>query len=168
MVTYDALEDEIVARLSTLTPAVEVEALPDTPAKFNKAFSKPRVTVAYRSSEFSKEVVRGFPEQFSTGAAVQDEYASVEVVIQSRTLRGAGGVHAIKASVVQRLFSFKPTHWSFLTLESYKFVDQDKEAGLFTYAATFITKTTVVPYSDPTTEVNLNEVTLNVDSNGNT
>lgn len=168
MVTYDALEDEIVARLSTLTPAVEVEALPDTPAKFNKAFSKPRVTVAYRSSEFSKEVVRGFPEQFSTGPAVQDEFASVEVVIQGRTLRGAGGVHAIKAAVVQRLFSFRPSHWSFLTLESYKFVDQDTAAGLFTYAATFVTRTTVVPNIDQAAEVNLNQVTLNVDTNGNT
>lgn len=168
MVTYESLEDDIVARLSTLGPAIEVEALPDTPAKFSKPFSKPRVTVAYRSSEFSKEVVRGFPEQFSIGPAIQDEFASVEIVIQARVLRGVGGCHSIKSAIVQRLYSFKPTNWSFLTIESYKFIDHDKEAGLFSYAATFITKTTVVPLLDSDDLVNLNQVTTNVDVNGNT
>jgi hypothetical protein len=167
MIDYAALEDSIVGRLAAITPAVEVEALPDTPAKFQKAFSKPRVTVAYRSSEFAKDIVRGIPEQFSTGPAIQDEFASIEVVIQSRTVRGNGGCHAVKSAVVGLLFNFTPANWSRLTLESYKFVDHDKEAGLFSYAATFITQTRVVPDMDVEDLVNLELVTFNVDGNGN-
>ena len=166
MVTYDALEDEIVGRLSGLGSAVEVEALPDTPAKFQRPYIKPRITVAYRSSEFSREVVRGTPQQLSTGPSVQNEFASVEVVIQARILRGAAGVHAIKAAVVQWLFNFTPTHWSRLTLESYKFVDHDKDAGLFSYSATFITQTMVVPIDDADPLPTLNDVSFNVDGTG--
>lgn len=168
MIDYAALEDAIVARLATLGPGVEVEALPDTPAAFSKPFSKPRITVAYRSSEFAKDIVRGIPEQFSTGPAVQDEFASVEVVIQARRVRGNTGCHYIKAALVDRLLNFQPANWSRLTLESYKFVDHDKEAGLFSYAATFITQTRVVPNLDAGSLVLLEEVTFNVDGNGNT
>lgn len=168
---YDKLEDAIIERLSPLTPAVEVEALPDTAAKMSRPFTKPRVTVAYRSSEFDREVVRGLPTQFATSTAVQDEYASVEVVIQARTVRGDAGCHAIKNAVFQLLFGWEPKliadalpHWSKLTVESYRFVEQDEKAGLFTYAATFITRSMSVPFLQIPDTPLLNELTFNVDN----
>lgn len=168
MIDYAELEDAIVARLSTLTPAVEIEALPDTPAKFNKPFSKPRVTVAYRSSEYSKEVVRGLPMLLDIGQSVQQEFASVEIVIQGRTVRGTAGCHAVKTAVMERLLGFTPPNWGRITAESYKFIDQNEKDGVFSYALTILTETRSVPKADAENLPTLQELTFNVDSNGGT
>lgn len=165
MITYDALEDSIVARLAPLvTNGFEVEALPDTPKKQTEAFAKGRVTVMYRSSEFSKNIVRGIPDLFSTDIVIQEEYAMVDVVFEARTLRGPNGVHAMSADTRLLLLGFTPDNWSKMYLESNKFLSHDVVAGLFTYVCTFIVATRVVELPDDENLVLLTQVILNTEA----
>lgn len=142
MRTYDLLEDDIIAKLSTLNAeGIDVEVLPDRESKYKKP-TKPRITVAYISSEFSPEVVRGIPQTRSTNEGVLTEFATVKVFFRARVLRGAKGLHNIAIRARKLIFGFKPSNWNRLLIKSYQY--QEYEDGIWLYSLTMVCTALVV------------------------
>lgn len=110
---YTTLVDDIVARLSPLTDDdIEVQRLPETEAEFSQAFEAPRVTVAYKKSQFGEENQRALPSMVSSDVFVANEYAEVHVMYQSRLLYDeATGIYAVTLAAKKLLYGFAPSDW---------------------------------------------------------
>lgn len=160
---YADLEDAIVARLAPLlADDIEVEHIPDNEDDYSRPFENPRVTVAYKGSSFSDEVVRGVPRTLNTNETVQTEYAEIHVLVRSRLLRGETGVYAVTEEVKKLLFGFMPTDWSRLHPKQYDLVENAD--GVFLCDLTFVCSALAVQHEvDDTTEYPaLEEVTFNI------
>lgn len=110
---YTTLVDDIVARLAPLLDNdIQVERLPETEAEFTQAFEKPRITVAYKKSQFGDENVKVMPRMASVNEFVADEYAEIHVMYQSRLLYDSEtGIHAVCSQAKQLLYGYQPTDW---------------------------------------------------------
>lgn len=166
MINYEGLEDDIVARLSSFV-GVDAEHLPDTEKDVSKPFLKSRITVAYRASEYDREVVRGQAQQMTLGGiSSQEQYASVDIFIRARKLRGENGCYDLLSKIKELLFGYKPTNFGKITIESDRFVENDEKEGVFTYVLTIITRTLVVEKVNAEDLPTLTNVTFDIE-NGN-
>lgn len=171
--TYSLLEDEYLAKLQPLTAkGWDVEVMPDNLEDFKKPFERPRITIFYKSSEFNPGTVSGLPDTFSTGPAVQEEFAEIEVIVRARALRGADGVHAVGFEVRKLLYGFTPTHFERAYLKSHGFVEAISEDGLWSYSFVFVTRSLVVEdYCEEfytADGIGLNQITTNYENGGQT
>jgi hypothetical protein len=162
---YEKLEDAVVQQLQPLATAggLVVEAMPDNDADYVKATVENRLTVIYRSSEYSPEVVRGLPTMLASDVAVQHEFADIEIIIRGRLLRGEKGVHRLAKNVMAKILGFVPEHWGRCYFKNYGYVSH--EDGVWCYSLTITTKGIVVQDSDPlegTGDPVLTEVNLNI------
>lgn len=137
MMSYDLIEDAIVARL--LTPAqtvYEAKPIPEVEAEQTKTLNKPIVTVAYNSSEFApgKE----------TFAIVQEEKIHIEVIVSAMRLRGASGLHQVAADVKRRLLGFRPLDLEKMRLTKNAFTKYDQPSAVWSYSMIFVTTAVVV------------------------
>jgi Gp37 protein len=110
---YTTLVDDIVTRLAPLLDLdIEVERLPETESEYTATFEKPRITVAYKRSQFGDENVKVMPRMVSMNEFVADEYAEIHVAYRSRLLYDADtGVNAVCLEAKKLLFGFMPTDW---------------------------------------------------------
>lgn len=125
--TYDLLEDGIVALLKPLADdGVEVIRTPETDQENTKAFEKNRITIMYSASEYSDQIVKGYPPVMSTSEISMMEYAEVIIHFQSRLLRGANGLHIIKERACKLLLGARPKlekrQWGRIFFKEYKFI----------------------------------------------
>lgn len=156
---YDQLEDDIIARLSPLKfKGIEIVPLPERDADIERPFKNARVTVAYKGSVYNDEGTASRPMILSTAEILQKETADVEIIIQSRLLRGEFGVHSVKEQVTKWVTGFMPKNWGRLYSKQYQFLSNDD--GLWSYSFTMNTTYWAVQYVDPTNEVLLQKVTI--------
>lgn len=147
ILSYDLLEDAIVNRLFPLvSTGIEVEPLPESPALSSTPFEKPRITVAYKSSDYDDTVTRGLPSHLTSGQLGQNEYAEIELIIRTRLMRGPRGAHAVKKAIDFLLVGFHVPGWDKLFPKQYTIIpnQQDIEDGIWTYSYTFVTKCILV------------------------
>lgn len=159
---YDDLEDSIVTRLAPLLDDdIEVEHIPDNEEDYTRPFENPRVTVAYKASTFSDEVVRGVPRTLSINETVQMEFAEVHILVRSRRLRGDDGVYAVTEKVKQLLYGFRPDDWSRMHPKQYDLIENAD--GIFICDFSFVCSAMAVQDEpDDTTEYPaLAELTFN-------
>lgn len=151
-VFYSDIEAEIVSHLSVIENGggVDVVQLPSTQEEFARPFAIGRVTVAYKSSDF------GDPK--SPYEIAQDEAIHIEIVIQSRGLRGATGLHAITEAVKRRVLGFRPTDCSKMFLIKNGFTEHNPDTGLWAYSMVFQTKYVLVEDKEYNTEPALENV----------
>lgn len=156
---YAKLEDAIVARLEPLKAlGFEVVALPDRDGDYDRPFKFGRVTVAYKSSLFNEDGFNGKPMIFSTNEIVQRETAELEVVIQSRTLRGDKGVHWLSRAVTKQIIGWEPDSWGRLYGREYRYVEHAD--GIWTYALTLFTAGLMVQHNDAENLPLLSQITV--------
>jgi hypothetical protein len=164
VLAYDLLEDAIVGRLQPLADqGIEVIPLPESPALVNKAFERPQITVAYKSSDYDDTVTRGLPKHMTTDIIGQNEYAELELIIRTRTMRGAGGAHSLKKSIDLLLIGFRPPGWQRMIPKQYTIIPTpaDMQDGVWTYSYTFVTTCIVVEAPIDEVVVLLQSVTFN-------
>lgn len=151
-VTYSDIEAEIVSHLGVIENGggVDVVQLPSTQEEFARPFAAGRVTVAYKSSDF------GDPK--SPFEVAQEELIQIEVVIQSRNLRGNVGLHSITEKVKKRLLGFTPTDCSKMYLTKNGFSEHNPDTGLWAYSLLFQTKYILVEDKTFNTETALNQI----------
>ena len=147
--TYAQLEDDIVDRLSSLVAAgAEVMPLPDNEEDYSRAFEKPRITVAYQSSEYSPSTIVDLPVHHTSDIVAQDEFVTIVCFMECRALRGALGVHDLSLRVRRLLLGWMPTHYGRMYLKDHGFSESQKQNGVWGYTMTFLTKTMVVQEED--------------------
>ena len=151
-VVYSQIEQEVVSWLSPLTTGggVDVVQLPQLQAEFERPFLKGRITIAYKSSDFG--------DIKNSHHIVQDEKIQIEVIIQSRLLRGADGLHAMTEAVKRRLLGYSPTDCSKMYLAKNGFTDHNNESALWSYSMIFETTYRLVEDAEYNTGVTLEEV----------
>lgn len=134
MPIYEDIENSIVDQLASLVgPSIDVVPLPENEASYVKPNSKNRITVMYRESKFgdsNSPVV-------SIGKVAQDETVFVEVVIESRRLRGASGVYAIWDALKILLLGFTPNDCDRLKLVDFGLEPKDRKDQTWTYVGVF-------------------------------
>lgn len=158
-VIYSQIEAEIVNRLASVAASNAFVAvqLPQTQEEFNRPFTTTHVTVAYKSSEF------GDPR--SPFEVSQEERIQLEIVVQSRLLRGVGGVHAVIEAIKRRLVGFAPTDCSKMYISRNAFTEHNSDTGVWGYSILFETKYLVVEDKLYNMETPLETITLDVQEN---
>ena len=151
-VIYSQIEQEIVDRLAPLTAqdTLDVLALPENQADYERPFLHGRITVAYKSSDFG--AIR------STNEIVQDEKIQIEVIIQARKLKGSTGLHSITEAVKRRLLGFDPTDCSKLYLVNNTFKEFNNDSALWLYSMVFECRYTLVENAEYGTEQVLEQI----------
>lgn len=133
---YQATEDSIIQRLSSLSPAIIVEPLPDNEAGYDKPYTKPRANLMLLTEKFEASN--------SMGAITQPTTLTWLFVIESKTLRGDGGIYDVVAKLKKKLLGFQPTHGTKMYGAELVFVDRDEKTRLFTYNLTMAHKAMAV------------------------
>lgn len=157
---YEDLEAAIVARLAPLAAdfGIEVLALPENQAQYVKPFEKARVTVNWKMSQFNGGRYGSQLPTKSVDHAVQQEDLEVEVVIQSRFLRGESGTYAIMEAIRRKLIGFQP-----LSLDPMKLIEIKPDSytdNLWMHVMTFGTKALSIDELDQTNEPLLDDVSF--------
>lgn len=140
------IEKQLRAKIGT---GIDVEVMPETEAGFSRPFAKGRLSVCYKQSEFDK------PR--STAEISQDEEQTIEVIIQSRTLRKTHGIYDLAERTRKALVGFMPKHCRRIYAVSFKF--ESRETNLWVYVYTFATRSTIVEVEVPDTEPLITQVT---------
>lgn len=148
---YGTLETEIVTRLSAMAN-VDVVVLPDSESAFKlPAADKARISVAYGGSK--SDPVR------TTGSGINhSEEITIDIIIQSKSRTGSGGIYAIQEALVARLLGFKPSHCDKILLDSFSFIDHKE--NVWTYHQKFTTSTLRVELPDDESLVLASMITL--------
>lgn len=143
---YKTLIDDFVLRLAPLLDdGIEVERLPETEGEYTKPFDNARVTVAYKSSEFYRQDVKGLPGSLSTNEYVGQEFAEVHVAVRSRLLYDdSTGVFAVTAAVKKLLYGFTPTHFGRVAPKTYGI--GENENGVWMCVLVFVCESVAVQY----------------------
>ncbi|MFO0387566.1 MAG: Gp37 family protein [Flavobacteriales bacterium] len=131
---YEQIENDVVARLAPLADAGIVIKLPEFQKEFEKQIDRYKITVAYKGSKFE--------DVHTTAHVAQFEDVMIDVTIESRKLRGPGGVYPLMAAVRNLLLGFEPTDCSRMTLKESSFTDL--ETNTWSYSFTFVTRGMVV------------------------
>lgn len=122
---YSALETSIVAALQPLQSTLDVIAWPESEKEFSRPFIVSRVSVVYHSSEFKPPV--------SANESIQEESVAIQIMIESRTLRGALGIYQIKDSVLDLLQGLIIPNWTRLTAAKFEMAERDSANATFRY-----------------------------------
>lgn len=159
-VIYSQIEAEIVNQLAPVAASNGFVALqlPQTQDEYDRAFMQARVTVAYKSSEFGEP---NSPYEIS-----QEERLQIEVVVQSRTLRGVSGLHAVVESIKRRLVGFRPTDCSKLYIARNSFTEHNSDTGIWAYSIVFETRYLVVEDKVYNMEPPLQTITMDIQEMG--
>lgn len=126
---YSDLEEEVVARLSSLDTAdCKVLAQPENQDDFKRTVQKARITVAYIGSKGG--------EIKATDLVRQPEDIVVEVVVQARKLRGVGySVLKLCAAIKALLIGWKASNAERMYFHDNGITDYSE--GVFTYSMKF-------------------------------
>jgi len=163
-VNYTTLVDDIIERLQPLTTDdIEVQRLPETESEFTQAFEVPRVTVAYKRSQFGEETQKNIPIAASTDVMVCEEYAEVHIMYQSRLLYDSStGIYAVTLAAKKLLFGFMPTDWGRLFPREFEL--QQNESGIWVAVMIFVCAARAVQYlADDAAEEYTDLETINFD-----
>lgn len=157
---YEDLEIAIVARLAPVATefGIDVLPLPENQAQYVKPFEKARVTVNWKMSQFSGGRYGSQLPTKSVDHAVQQEDIEIEVVIQSRFLRGESGTYAIMEAIRRKLIGFQP-----LSLDPMKLTEMKPDSftdNLWMHVMTFGTKALSINELGPTNEPMLEDVSF--------
>lgn len=135
---YTTLVDDIITRLAPLVADdIEVERLPETESEYTAVFEAPRITVAYKRSQFGSENSRVVPTMASMNEFVGDEYAEVHVAYRSRLLYDSNtGIYAVVLAAKKLLYGFMPTDWGRLFPKEFEL--QQNESGVWMAVMIFI------------------------------
>lgn len=148
---YADLEDAIVSRLSAkLGATATVIALPEVQAQNQRPFDKARVTVAYNSSMFDGGRYGNAVNVMSVDGTVQEESIKIKVSIESKKLRGTGGIYELLVAVRQAVIGFEPLGLDQMKILESKF-DEFTE-NLWSYMIVFETKGFIIQDVDPVDE----------------
>jgi len=148
------LESDIVARLAPLVNAgIEVIASPDTEAAYKRP-TKPRVIVAFSGAmpAGAKDGLRAM------GAIVQNFEVLINVIVQTRNIRGTDGLYSVERVVRSLLIGYMPVNCAKMTLQ--KMQVENYEDGTWNYVITFAAPTVFVEDEPEITEVLLNQITV--------
>lgn len=131
---YEALEDEIVTRLTPFTTVgIAVTKLPETEAQKQSVIpGQSRLTVIYAGSEY--EGTR------STSQVSQEEKVFIQVLIESTFLRGPKGVYSLTDLVKKALTDFRPQNIKKLQVTKHHTIGQPeavKENNMWQYQVIF-------------------------------
>lgn len=154
LLNYQLLEQSVVNRLNPLTNnGTIVIPLPETQDEMVKPFKDSKITVLYKSSDYDDTVTRGLPSLMSSDIVAQWEYAEIELVIQSRLLRGATGAHYLKRAIDVLLIGFEPEGWHKMVPKQYQLIpnQQDVVDGVWTFSYIWVTKNISVEASEEET-----------------
>lgn len=148
---YEQIETEIVAHLQPLEGAgVDVVALPENEAGYQRAFKRGRVTVAYKDSEFrGGDLNNNNTRTKSLGdMIVQDEMMHFELVLESMKLRGPSGIYTLAAAVRELMLGFRPTKSGkfYMAPRGTQMAQRDKDDKTWFMVLTFITDGMAVEY----------------------
>lgn len=140
------IKNRLVAKVGT---GIDVEVLPEKQSDFATPFSKTKVSVCYKMSDYEK------PK--STHHVVQQEDMQAELVIQGRNLRGVNGVYDAFNKVRLAIIGFKPTHCGLIYGVSFKF--EERTEGIWTYVFTIAARSEMVMLADNVVEPGITEIT---------
>lgn len=158
--TYDYLEDAVKARLQPLlSQGFEIEVVQGKPGQLVKAFSRSRCTVSARGSTF-EEPFQGSPRpQIRTisGSVTQTETVKVDLVLESKNIRGFDGIYSMRAQVEKLLLGYSPKPWTPLYLLAFGF--DSHVDGVWVYNITMCTTVSRVGEIDEVAEVLITEIT---------
>jgi hypothetical protein len=163
MTAYEILEDDVVTRLAPLAAAgVEVLSMPETIEAYSKPpLDKGRVIVSYIGSDFDDS--RGLPKVMDVGATVQEEIIRLELTITSRKLRGANGIHDLRARIQARLLGYRPTHYDKLRLKAFNYFAFTESVWAYKLSFTCVGMVVEQPDEEPivlTTQITVDQITV--------
>lgn len=132
---YETLENNIHARLTAdLGSNIEVSIMPESQAQFSRPFTKPRVEICYKSSDFDK------PQ--SINRVSQNEISQLELVIIARLRRGNNGLYDVIEKVKDSIVGYQPDHYGRVYFKTLK--PEDFKDNLWYYTLTIETPTLIV------------------------
>ena len=148
IISYDLLEDSIVGRLSPLRSlGYEVTAVAENTAALKPTTGfNPKITVAYRKSNFGDNADSKNPLGYASGVMVQEEFAFLTIVFESQKLRTNRGYYEAYRQATKLLLGHKVPGWSGLFFRDNEFVSA--EDGVFMFALTVSCYRLVVEASD--------------------
>lgn len=135
---YTTLIDDIIERLQPLTDnGIEVERLPENESDYTHAFEAPRITVAYKRSQFGEESSKYIASMSSNDVFVCDEYAEVHIAYRSRLLYDEEtGVYSVTLSAKKLLYGYQPSDWGRLFPKEFEL--QQNESGVWFAVMVFV------------------------------
>lgn len=131
---YSTLEIAIVTALESLNVpgTMDVMAWPESELEFSRPFTVSRVSVVYHSSEFKPTI--------SANESIQEETVALQLMIESRNLRGTGGIYQIKDQVLDLIQGLIIPNWTRLSAGKFEMAERDPKAGT-TFRYNLIMKT---------------------------
>jgi hypothetical protein len=132
---YEQLENDIIAQLTPGLPGVDVLALPDNLADFDKSPKLGKVTVAYRGSKFKQQ---------STSAHSYSEIVEFELIVEGRRLRGETGVYAFLEKIKRLILGHKLTNTDKVFLQDQTIVVREAKQETFSYTMSIACSKVVV------------------------
>jgi hypothetical protein len=135
---YEILEQSILTRLQPLTAQVDVEIVPEREFDYEEPFERGRITIAYQRSEYSGQIVRGYPTNLATDAAAADEFAEVHIILRARLMRGQFGIFWMQNEVMKLLNGFIPERWGRMFPKMFEYVGG--EGGIWTYDQVLVSR----------------------------
>lgn len=128
---YSQLENDVAGQLfRVLKPlGVDVFIFPETESALKKLAGNCWCTVCFKKEDPK-------PPK-STGKMAQDVTAFVEVIIQSKSLRGEMGIYTIVEFVEKRLMGYRPKGYSKIWSAGLTFVSHDTKDNLFQFSYMF-------------------------------
>jgi len=138
---YASLESEIVARItSKVASAADVLPLPETGDDMILPSIKARITVAYNGSTYETSE--------TTDVVAQPETITMQIVVQSRKLRGAVGIYTMLSVMKSALLGWKSTTTEKIHFGKAEYVGH--ENSVWTYALNLTTVALAI--EEPDTE----------------
>lgn len=123
---YEDIEDAVVSALSVLREqGFEVEPMPDNDKEFKRALVKGRFSVIYHSSKPS--------EQMSLSGQLSKEMGHVQILLESRSRRGAGGIFNMKSLADPLINGLVPTGWTLLEPGTFEFAKRDESVWTYNW-----------------------------------
>jgi hypothetical protein len=136
---YHETEQSIVTRLQPLLAEdILVEPLPENAADYKKPYSKPRVNIMLLGEKYGA--------QKSTGLIVQETVVTWLFIIESKKLRGPGGIYQVVELIRKWLIGFRPANMQRMYGVELVFDNRDSDNGLFTYHLTMAGAAAAVQY----------------------
>lgn len=140
--------NRLVARIGTV---IDIEKLPEKQSDFSTPFSKAKVSVVYKSSDYDT------PK--STSHTAQQENAQAELVIQARNLRGTNGLYDVYDKCRKALIGFIPRNCGRIYAVSFKF--EERNEAIWTYIFTIAARSEFVIDNDEVVDPSISQIKAN-------
>lgn len=140
IISYDLLEDDIVARIAPQLQNMgfEVTAFPDKEKDQDRPVGySPRITVAYAGSNFGDSSDTRNPFNLASGIVAQTEYCDLIISFEAQNLRTNNGLYEAARRTYQLLLGHAPKGWHSIMFKKNEFIR--KEQGVYTF---YLTATT--------------------------